>query len=150
MFVNTYTIDNVIQNKVTFETKQLNNLSQIEHIIKSLDGATTTTVTFKHNSNSYLCICGANNNFVLYTLGDEGMLMPAVIPEDDNNLFPDQVIINVSGCLSKFSKDVVLDLETTVNIAEFYVESEELIVILEDKYIKWMNIYELGARWSKY
>ena len=74
--------------------------------------------------------------------------MPVII--DCDNLFPDEVIINVSGCLSKFSKDVVLDLETTINIAKAYVETGELIKILEDKFIKWMNTQEYVARWFRW
>jgi hypothetical protein len=38
MFVKTYTVDNVIQNKVTFETKQIDDVNQVKELIKLLNG----------------------------------------------------------------------------------------------------------------
>jgi hypothetical protein len=134
MFVKTYTVDKVIQNKVTFETKQFEDVNLVKELIKLLNGSTITTITFEHSSNLYLCVCGANDNFVLYTVDDKSMLIPVI----NNNLFSDEVIINTSGNLCKFSKDLVLDLETVVNIVKVYVETGNL----NDKSVKWVNLQE--------
>jgi hypothetical protein len=61
-----------------------------------------------------------------------------LIPVINNNLFSDEVIINTSGNLCKFSKDLVLDLETVVNIVKVYVETGNL----NDKSVKWVNLQE--------
>lgn len=131
MFVKTYTIDNVIQNKVTFITKELEDVNQIEELIKSLDGSNTTTITFDKDESFNLTICGTNNTFVLYVMITDYYCFTPKKEADYNDLF---VTINNSGDYNTYSTRLVLDLETSIKVVKTYVESGRL-----DDSINWIQ-----------
>lgn len=136
MFVDTFTIDNVLSNRVTFNRQ---NLIDVESLIKSLDGITKTTITLEKSfscladNTFYMTISGANNNFVLYVMiSDDYCFKPVSwsgISEDD------WIILNVGGSFSKFTRNSLLDLKTTIKIAKTYVETGKL-----DTCVKWEQV----------
>lgn len=131
MFVKSYTIDNVIQNKVTFETKELEDAAQVEGLIKSLDGSNRTTITFDKDELFNLTICGTENNFVLYVMITDYYCFTPNKEVDYNNLF---VTINNSGDSNTYPTKLVLDLETSIKVVKTYVETGRL-----DDCIKWIQ-----------